>query len=261
MNTERIYDENGQGFIRVISIDNVEKVNPIEYYKTDELKRRAISIRDLLYANNPFLTLFVEDAFFERKAQETMIDFFKEIEQTNVHDNFIKLLKTTRKKEQLNLLKGMTLNSSELMALIFKSYNDFGFLYSNYIFENLPKGLEGKKLPKLFYLREDGIIDKVGETDLTDGELKNIIEHRKVIVSHFFEKDDFWHCFFLTYDGVSGRENWKSGQSHFHYISSSFGVSKEDFIESMRNGKYKSTPVHIDLLDFGNQSRDEITIE
>jgi hypothetical protein len=118
----------------------------------------------------------------------------------------------------------------------------------------LPGGLEGKKLPKLFHIREDGTIEKVGETDLTDGELKNVIEHRKVIVSHFFEKDDFWHCFFLTYNSIGGKENWKNGQAHFHYISSSFEISKADFIESMRTGKYKSTSIHIDLLDYGNQT-------
>ncbi len=121
-------------------------------------------------------------------------------------------------------------------------------------FENLPNGLEGKKLPKLFHIKEDGTIHKVGETDLTDGELKNVIEHRKVIVSHFFEKDDFWHCFFLTYNSIGGKENWKNGQAHFHYISSSFGISKADFIESVRTGKYKSTSIHIDLLDYGNQT-------
>jgi hypothetical protein len=148
----------------------------------------------------------------------------------------------------------MTLNPDELMSLIFKSYNDFGYLYSKYLFENLPGGLEGKKLPKLFHIREDGTIEKVGETDLTDGELKNVIEHRKVIVSHFFEKDDFWHCFFLTYNSIGGKENWKNGQAHFHYISSSFEISKADFIESMRTGKYKSTSIHIDLLDYGNQT-------
>jgi hypothetical protein len=52
---------------------------------------------------------------------------------------------------------------------------------------------------------------------------------------------------------LSGKESWKNGQAHFHYISSAFGVSKEDFIESMRTGNYKATSIHIDLLDYGNQ--------
>lgn len=254
MNTEKIFDENGQGFTRVCSTDKVELVNPVEYYKTYELEKRAISLRDLLNAKNPFLTSQLDDKFFVKKAEEMLVGFFEKFEQTKVHDNLIQLLKTTRKKDQEALLKGMTLNPDELMSLIFKSYNDFGYLYSKYLFENLPGGLEGKKLPKLFHIKEDGTIVKVGETDLTDGELKNVIEHRKVIVSHFFEKDDFWHCFFLTYNSIGGKENWKDGQAHFHYISSSFGISKADFVESMRTGKYKSTSIHIDLLDYGKQT-------
>ncbi len=254
MNTEKIYDENGRGFIRVFSTDKVELVNPVEYYKTCELKKRATILRDLLYAKNPFLTSLLDDKFFIKKAEEMLVGFFEEFEQTPIHNNLIQLLQTTRKKDQIALLKGLTLNTKELMSLIFKSYNDFGFLYSKYLFENLPSGLEGRKLPKLFHLKEDGTIEKVGETDLTDGELRNVIEHRKVIVSHFFEKGDFWHCFFLTYNSIGGKENWKNGQVHFHYISSSFGISKADFIESMRSGKYKSTSIHIDLLDYGNQT-------
>ena len=254
MNTDKIYNETGQGFTRIFSTDNVEKVNPVEYYKTYELEKRAIYIRDLLYAKDPFLASQLDDNYFIKKAEETLVGFFEKFEQTKVHDNFLQLLNTTRKKDQEKLLKGMSLNPNELTSLIFKSYNDYGFLYSKYRFENLHGGLDGRKLPKLLHIREDETINKIGETDLTDGELKNVIEHRKVITSHFFDKDDFWHCLFLTYSSIGGKESWKNGQAHFHYISSSFGISKGDFIESMRTGKYRATSIHIDLLDFGMQT-------
>jgi late competence protein required for DNA uptake (superfamily II DNA/RNA helicase) len=52
MNTKKIFDENGQGFTRIFASDKVEKVNPVEYYKTYELEKRAISTRDLLNAKN-----------------------------------------------------------------------------------------------------------------------------------------------------------------------------------------------------------------
>lgn len=254
MNTKKIYDEKGQGFTRIFTTDKVERVNPIEFYKSYELKKRAALLRDLLYLKAPFLASQMGDDFFIKNAQEMLTGFFEQFEQTEVNGNLIELLHTTRKKDQVRLLKGITINPDELMSLIFMSYKDFGFLYSKYLFENLPAGLEEKKLPKLFHIKEDGTIEKVGETDLSDGELKNVIEHRKVVVSHFFEKEDFWHCLFLTYNSISGKENWKDGQAHFHYISSSFGLSKDEFIESMRTGKYKSTSIHIDLLDYGNQT-------
>ncbi len=254
MKTRKIYDENGQGFTRIFPDELVENVNPIDYYKTYELEKRAILLQDLLYLKTPFLASQLDYSFFMKEAERTLDNFFEQFEKTEVHENFLHLLNTTKKKDQIKLLKGMTLNPDQLISLIFISYNKFGYLYSTYVFENLPNGFEGKKLPKIFELKDDGTIKKVGETDFTDGELKHIIEHRKVIVSHFFEQKDKWHCIFTTYNSIGGKENWKNGQAHFHYISSSFGISKEEFIDSMKSGNYKSTSIHIDLLDYGNQS-------
>jgi hypothetical protein len=251
MHTEKIFDENGEGFTRVFSSDKVEKVNPIEFYKSAELEKRAV---DLLSGKDPFLASMVSTDFYLKNAKIGLDEFFEAFEKTEVDVKLLELLKTGRKKDQISLLKGIKFNPDQLMSLIFKSYSDFGLLYSKYLFKNLPAGLEGKKLPKMFRMEEDGTIKKVGETDLSDGELKNVIEHRKVIVSHFFESDELWHCFFITYNSIGGKENWKEGQAHFHYISSAFGITKEAFIESMRSGKYKSTPVHIDLLDYGKQT-------
>jgi hypothetical protein len=257
MGTHKIYNENGQGFTRIYSTEKVENVNPVEFYKNFELEKRATSLRDILSIKNPYLTSLLNDDFFIRKAEETLEGFFEKFEKTEVPENLLKVLETERKKDQIRLLKGVKFNPDQLMSLIFKSYVDYGYLYSKYLFENLPDGFEDRKLPKLFHLNDDKSIVKVGETDLTDGELKHIIEHRKVIVSHFFVKENLWHCFFLTFKSIAGKENWKNGQAHHHYISSSFGISKEDFIESMRTGKYKSTPVHIDLLDYGHQAENE----
>ena len=256
MKTRKIYDENGQGFTRIFPEEEVEKVNPIDHYKTYELEKRAILLQDLLYLKAPMLASQLDYSFFIKEAEDTLGNFFEQFEKIEVHENFLHLLTTYRKKDQVKLLKGMTLNPDQLISLIFISYNKFDYLYSTYVFENLPNGFEGKKLPKIFELKDDGTIKKDGETDLTNGELKHIIEHRKVIVSHFLEQKDIWHCFFTTYNSLVGKENWKNGQAHFHYISSSFGISKDDFIDSMRTGKYKSTSIHIDLLDYGNQTNE-----
>ncbi len=250
MNSKKIYNEDGQGFTRMFSQDKVEKVNPIEYYKTFEVEKRAIVLRDLLYAKSSLLTSQLDYDFFIKKAEETLVGFFEGFEKAEVHQNFLELLQTTRKKDQVRLLKGMAISPDQLISFIFKSYSEYGFLYSKYLFENLPRGFEEKKFPTLFHIKEDGTIKKVGETDLSDGELKRIIEQRTVIVSHFFELDDLWHCFFVTYNSLSGKENHKDGQPHFHYMSSGFGISKEDFIESMRTGNYRATCVHFDLLDY-----------
>lgn len=252
MNTHKIFDKNGQGFTRIYLSDNVEKVNPIEYYKSFVFKKKVTEIRDLLNTLNPVLTSQLNDDFFLKKAEETLKGFFEKFEQTEVPRNFLTLLETERKKDQIKLLKGQTLNSAQLMSLIFKSYLDYGYLYSRYVFENLPNGFENKKLPKLYHIKEDRTIFKVGETNLTDGQLKHIISHNKVIIAHFFEKNNVWHCIFNTYASLAGRENYKNGQAHFHYISNSFLLTKQEFIDSIKSGHYISTSVHIDLLDYGH---------
>ncbi|KAA6345769.1 hypothetical protein EZS27_006705 [termite gut metagenome] len=254
MKKDIIYEENGGGFIRAFIDDKVEKVNPVEYYQNYFVESKATFIRDLLYVKDPLLTSFLDEQFFIQKAKELMGDFFKRYEDEKIHDNYIKLLETSKKKEQISLLKGMTLTPDQLMKIIFTSYSEHKYLYSKYNIEILAPNIAGKKPPKIAHLKEDGTIHKIGETDMTDGEIKNMIESRKVIVSHFLEREAEWHCFFTTYNGLGGKENYKDGQAHFHYISSSFGISKDDFIESMRSGNYKSTSVHIDLFDYGNQS-------
>lgn len=251
METDKVFDENGRGFTRVFTSDFVERVDPNKYFREYELKKRATVLRDLLQTKNEFLTSLLDDDFFLKHAEESLVGFFERYQNTPFNENLLEVFKTERKKDQVKLLKATSLTPSELASLIFKAYNDYGFTYSKYLFENLPQGFEKRKLPKLFQLKEDGTIEKSGETDLTDGELKQVIEQRKVIVSNFFDKDDIWHCFFATYNGLSGKENWKDGQPHFHYISSAFGISREDFLESMKTGDYRSTPIHIDLLEYG----------
>src|SRR5690606_26136253 len=116
--------------------------------------------------------------------------------------------------------------------------------------EILPLAYNNKKLPEFFELNKDGSVHKIGETDLSDGELKNIITQRKIIISNFLIKDNIWHCFFSTMKGISGGEKYNGGQPHFHYISNAFGISKEEFIKSIKTGKYKSSNIHIDLFGY-----------
>ena len=127
------------------------------------------------------------------------------------------------------------------------------YLYSRYRFENLPKDLTDKRKPKIVDISKEDAVNIIGDTDLTEGQVKRMINERKVIIAHFLDRGDEWHCFFITYNSIGGKENHKDGQPHFHYISSAFGIKRDDFIKSMESGNYKSTSVHIDLLGYGNQ--------
>lgn len=244
MKTSKIYDDDMNGFTRIYHSDFVENVNPIEYYKNLELEISIQSIKDILSIKNPILASTLDDEFFVRMAKKYIPAFYEEAEEIILHENYITLLSTSKKNDQVKLLKEMSLNSMELIALIFKSY-EYNYRYSKYLFKKSPRTLPEKRKPIIFRKGKNNNIIKVGSTNLTDGELKNLIEQKNAIVSHFFEKDDFWHCFFVTYNSLSGKENWKKGQPHFHYISSSFGITKDDFVTSMKNGNYLSTSIHI----------------
>lgn len=253
--TTKISDENGNGFYRIFWDDKVERVNPVEYYKNYELKKRAITYHDLLQMKDPFLSQKIAFGFYVRFAKEQIAKerFWETKEQTEIPENFLTLLETPRKKDQISLLKGLSINPDQLIALIFKSFNEHGYLYSKYRFEKLPKDLMDKRKPIIANISKEDAIKIIGDTDLTDGQIKKMINERKVIIAHFLDRGSEWHCFFITYNSIGGKENHKDGQPHFHYISSAFGITRDDFIKSIENGDYKSTSVHIDLLGYGNQ--------
>lgn len=253
--TTKITDVNGNGFYRIFWDDKVEKVNPVEYYKKFELKKRVIFYHDLLQMKKPFLSQKISLGFYVKFAKEEIAKekFWETKEQTKIPENFLTLLETTRKKDQISLLKGLSINPDQLIALIFKSFKEHGYLYSRYRFENLPKDLSGKRKPKIADISNENAIKIIGDTDLTEGQVKKMIHERKVVIAHFLDRGDEWHCFFITYNSIGGKENHKDGQPHFHYISSAFGITRDDLIKSMENGNYKSTSVHIDLLGYGNQ--------
>ena len=74
------------------------------------------------------------------------------------------------------------------------------------------------------------------------------VEHRKVIVSKFLDKGDIWHCFFLTFKSLDGKENYHDGQPHLHYISSAWNIPRQEVKEQLTSKKYSlpSLP-HIDF--------------
>lgn len=257
MITSKINIKSGNGFIRLFSTGNVEKVNPFEFLKEYEIKKRALQIRDDFGLRYPRLESLLSENHFIGLAEKSLNGYFEAFINTDIHPNFINLITTAKKKHQIKLLKGMSLTPDQLLCWILKAFNDFGFLYSTYRFENLPKGVKGKTLPKLFWQKDDNSVEVIGKTDMKPGELKNLNDQRTVFNSHFIENNSLWHCIFITYESIKGKESWKGGQPHFHYFSSSFGISKNQFMQSMESGKYLSTSVHIELLDYGVQPNEK----
>ena len=58
-------------------------------------------------------------------------------------------------------------------------------------------------------------VKKSGEkSTLSNGQLKQAIEQR-IVIAKFLDKDEKWHCLFVTHDSLRGEENRKNGQASF----------------------------------------------
>lgn len=153
------------------------------------------------------------------------------------------------KKEQIKILKGMSM-SIEQLGGIFVQAGLLRYQFCNYRFKGIPKEYREKDLPSFIYLKDDGNIDTYGSTSLSEGQLKDLVIRSKFIVARILDNGKNWHCFYQTKSSVQGKENGRLGsQPHIHYISDSFGVSRDDFIKALKGGHVPSSEVHILLTN------------
>jgi len=103
MKTEKIFNENGSGFIRVFASDKVEKVNLVEYYKTVELKQGATLIRDLLYSTkSPLLTSFLDSDYIEKEAKKWSLNIATNVKKQKYTKILLSYYKLNRRKTKLD---------------------------------------------------------------------------------------------------------------------------------------------------------------
>lgn len=156
-------------------------------------------------------------------------------------------LKELSKKEQISLLKGISITIEQLAA-IFLYANDNGYKFSCYRFENTPKKYVGADLPSFIHLCEDNSIEHYGDTSLTDGQMKELVTASQFVLARILNNGKHWHCFYQTRKGILGNESGEYGKkSHIHYISDSFGISLEDVVKGFKGGICPHSKVHIIL--------------
>lgn len=156
--------------------------------------------------------------------------------------------KELNKKEQIRLLKGVQLTEPQLSSL-FNFAEECGYRFSHYIWQGDPKSVKEEKLPSFMHMKDDGSIEYIGETTLTEGQMRTIINQADVLIVRIFDNGSHWHCFLQTYKGLKGMESGVQGsRPHLHYLSDSFGISKADLVKMIKIGRYPNTPVHIPLL-------------
>lgn len=174
---------------------------------------------------------------------------YNELSKESVDSKFKNIFqKELNKKEQIRLLKGVQLTEPQLSSL-FNFAEESGYKFSHYKWQGDPKSIKEEKLPSFMHLKDDGSVEYVGDTTLTEGQMRTIINQADVLIARIFDNGIHWHCFLQTYKGLKGMESGVQGsRPHLHYLSDSFGISKDDLVKMIKMGKYPNTPVHIPLL-------------
>lgn len=231
--------------------DDFENVNPDRYYFEAFLMKKMIFLvpEEILGGAEP--TEKGKEILLEAaKESREFINAFRKVE---LRKNLTSLLGTNKKSIQQKLLNGLEMTPDILMGFILFA-GDQGYTLSQYRSEFQTAALDAGKLPKAYRIKKDGSVERFGNTELTDGQLKQALEQRSVKVAKIIEREEEWHCFFLTYNSIGGKENWQNGQPHFHYISNLFGIKKEDLIRQIKSKEYKLGNLpHVALKDYGIQ--------
>lgn len=156
--------------------------------------------------------------------------------------------KELNKKEQIRLLKGVQLTEPQLSSL-FNFAEECGYRFSHYKWQGNPQSVKDEKLPSFMHMKDGGSIEYIGETTLTEGQMRTIINQADELIVRIFDNGSHWHCFLQTYKGLKGMESGVQGsRPHLHYLSDSFGISKADLVKMIKIWRYPNTPVHIPLL-------------
>jgi hypothetical protein len=245
----KIQDEE-KGPYTVFESPDIEFSDPIDHFAEIHIRVNYELDRKLYLSSFPeFPVEFINTISFKQAISE-WLEKYNEYLKSEIPNNFISLLKSSSKKQQIHLLKGQSINPDQLVALIIKAHNDFGYSFSQYSVEFYHNGINKEDLPLVVEL-EGEKVNKVGETTLSDKQLRNAIKFRQVIVSKFIDNGPNWHCFFLTYRSIFGQENWHDGQPHLHYISDKFGLSRNKVVQEIKSRKYKLGNLpHIDFIGY-----------
>ena len=165
-------------------------------------------------------------------------DLKPEIHQLLIEDNL-------SYSQQNKLLKGLTLNAADILWLN-KDAQELGYLLDIYHEETYPEKFNEKKKPVVYSKKDDGTIDALGTTDMTEGELRALLEQRKVVQARIYHKNEHWHCFYFTYKGLAGEESGVMGSKpHYHYLSDTSGISWDELIRRVKACDMPGSKVHI----------------
>lgn len=242
-----IKDKNTNVAVRGFKATTEINCFPFDYFRFGHAHFYATWLRDI-FLHSP---LSIHDDLVRKFALQETDEMISQILSKSEPLPAIQRLLTDESisyKKQQKLLKGLTLTSKDILWLN-KEAQDNGYLLNIYHEEKYPEKFIKKTKPVFIHQNNDNTIDKIGSTDMTEGELRALLKQRKAIQARVYHKNKIWHCFYFTYKGLAGEECGLMGsKSHYHYISYKSGITWNDLMKRIKDCNMPSSKVHI-LID------------
>lgn len=242
-------DKNSNTIIRGFAPHNDIDCDPFEYFRLGYAFSMFRNNSDLLSLKGVDVPEEVIKTCTLNKV-DMIINDILESSQPNPAIHQLLTDESLKKQQQLKLLKGLTLKADDLLWLN-KEAHDLGYLLDVYHEEIYPDKFKDQQMPYMIHQKEDGKIEFAGKTNMTEGDMKTILEQRRAIQARIFHKDNIWHCFHFTVKGLYGLEGGTWGaKPHYHYLSDKSGLSWEELIQRVKSCDLPSSSVHV-VIDRG----------
>ncbi len=251
MYERRIADPDSNGAFNIIHGDDFEFVNPEQKLLEQFLFVNMGQLRQQAYMHIPPA---MADRMTPDDEKRLMIQVLKQAnEEAAAEINRLKLIKIPdeltaiftglRKKDEEKLFRKVTLTPEVFMSLILHA-GTLGYTYSLYTYAQNPTGTDGDAIPRFAYKDEtDNSVFTTDDTSISKGQVKALIEQRSTTVVKMLDKRATWHCFFLTFKGIAGKE--KDHAPHMHYLSSSWGLTREQALSQLQSKNYSIPSAHV----------------
>ena len=252
-----IKDKNKNFAIRGMVPHNDFNCPPFDYFRLGHALNVANVYEDILKVKCPFQ---IPQELIRQFCLQKVDEMLKEmLESSKPNPKIHELLanNSLTKKEQEKLLHGLTLSATDLVWLN-KESQEMGYLLDVYHEEKYHDKFNEKQHPAYFRKKDNGEVETVGKTDMTDGEMRAMLEQRKVVQARIYHKEPIWHCFYFTFKGLYGLECGTLGsQPHYHYLCDKSGISLDELTDRINKCDMPTSKVHIiinkDYILPGNQ--------
>jgi hypothetical protein len=243
MKVNKFQDSNSKNSFLMMEVEEIEYVNPIHYLiETLSLVASGTLNNHILFLEKNQLLqneIVDKDLILSKAADDNCERYFTKILRQSLPQNLLNILESNSKNEQKKVMKNLSITSNQLMLFIIKAWEDYGFTYSFYTSKHNHNGVNNSDLPKFSVIEENGEIMKVGETQLKNGEIKHAINYKTLRIAKFIDKGKKWHCFFYDLKSIEGKEKGWQGKPHIHYISSNWGLTREQVLFQLKNKNYR----------------------